>query len=305
MTGALTDSAVFTTSGNDVRMCAHRIADRIYTNLTGEGPIFASKLVYVAQLARNRYELVISDSDGGNRQAALQSHEPIISPVWSPDGKKISYVSFEDRKPIIYVQELATGARHAICAFRGNNSAPAFSADGGTLAVALSRDGLTQIYLMNANGTGLRRFTKSYGIDTEPCFSADGQWVYFTSDRGGAPQIYRQPLAGGPAERVTFGSSYAISPTVSRDGRHLSYISRIDGRFRTAVMDLTTGQNTLVTTTDRDESPSFAPNGRFLVYATEVNGRGVLGTASVDGRLSTRLTGLGDIREPCWGPILP
>lgn len=152
----------------------------------------------MAQLARNRYELVISDSDGGNRQAALQSHEPIISPVWSPDGKKISYVSFEDRKPIIYVQELATGARHAICAFRGNNSAPAFSADGGTLAVALSRDGLTQIYLMNANGTGLRRFTKSYGIDTEPCFSADGQWVYFTSDRGGAPQIYRQPLAGGP-----------------------------------------------------------------------------------------------------------
>lgn len=305
VTGALTDSAVFTTSGNDVRMCAHRIADRIYTNLTGEGPIFASKLVYVAQLARNRYELVISDSDGGNRQAALQSHEPIISPVWSPDGKKISYVSFEDRKPIIYVQELATGARHAICAFRGNNSAPAFSADGGPLAVALSRDGLTQIYLMNANGTGLRRFTKSYGIDTEPCFSADGQWVYFTSDRGGAPQIYRQPLAGGPAERVTFGSSYAISPTVSRDGRYLSYISRIDGRFRTAVMDLTTGQNTLVTTTDRDESPSFAPNGRFLVYATEVNGRGVLGTASVDGRLSTRLTGLGDIREPCWGPILP
>lgn len=266
--------------------------------------MFASRLVYVAQLARNRYELVISDSDGANPRAALQSHEPIISPVWSPDGRKVAYVSFEDRKPIIYVQEPATGARHAICAFRGNNSAPAFSADGSMLAVALSRDGLTQIYLMNANGTGLRRFTKSYGIDTEPCFSQDRQWVYFTSDRGGAPQIYRQPLSGGPAERVTFGSSYAISPAISSDGRYLSYISRIDGRFRTAVMDLTTGQNTLVTTTDRDESPSFAPNGRFLVYATEVNGRGVLGTASVDGRLSTRLTGQGDIREPCWGPIL-
>lgn len=304
--GTMLDSGQFVTTGDNLRMSAHRVADRVYTTLTGEGPMFASRLAYVAQLSKTNFQLVVTDSDGANPRIAMQSHEPVISPVWSPDGSRLAYVSFERRKPIVFIQDLSTGGRHAISAFRGNNSAPAFSADGQMMAVALSRDGLTQVYLMNANGTGLRRFSRSYGIDTEPVFSKDGQWVYFTSDRGGAPQIYRQPLLGNaPAERVTFGSSYAISPSISPDGRTLAYISRINGRFRTAVMDLSTGQSTLVTTTDRDESPSFAPNGRFLVYATEENGRGVLGTASADGRLMTRLTGRGDIREPSWGPILP
>ena len=172
------------------------------------------------------------------------------------------------------------------------------------MAVALSRDGLTQIYLIDLATATLKRFTNSYGIDTEPVFTKDGQYIYFTSDRGGAPQIYRQPVAGGRAQRITFGSSYAISPDISFDGQRLAYVSRLEGRFRVAVMDLATGQDVLVTVTDRDESPSFAPNGRFLVYATEENGRGVLGTSSADGRLTTRLTGEGDIREPAWGPII-
>lgn len=306
VSNTMLDSGQFVVSKKQIRMAAHRVADRIYTKLTGENPMFASRLVYVSQLGRRDFRLIVADSDGANTVEVLRSDEPIISPVWSPDGRKLAYVSFEQRKPIVFIQDLSTGGRHAISAFRGNNSAPAFSADGQMMAVALSRDGVTQVYLMRANGTGLRRFTRSYGIDTEPVFSNDGRWLYFTSDRGSAPQIYRQLLDGSaPAERVTFGSSYAISPSISPDGNTLAYISRINGRFRTAVMDLSTGQTTLVSTTDRDESPSFAPNGRFLVYATEERGRGVLGTASTDGRLMTRLTGKGDIREPSWGPILP
>lgn len=305
VSGETVDEAAYVSTDATLRMTAHRFADRIYTRLTGEGAIFASQLVYVAQLAKNHFQLVVADSDGANPRIAVNSHEPIISPAWSSDGKRIAYVSFEAQKPVVYVQDLATGSRRAISAFQGNNSAPAFSADGTKLAVALSRDGLTQIYMMNANGTGLRRFTQSYGIDTEPVFSRDGKYIYFTSDRGGSPQIYRQSLeAGSHAERVTFGSSYAISPDVSPDGKYLTYVSRIEGSFRIAVMDLQTGQSTLVTRTARDESPSFAPNGRFVVYATEENGRGVLGTASADGRLSTRLTGKGNIREPSWGPVL-
>ena len=303
-TGEPIDSVGYQSSNGLIRMAAHRCSDRIYTKLTGEGPMFASQIAYVAQLGRRQYELVVADSDGANAAAALRSAESIISPAWSPDGRRLAYVSFEQRKAIVYVHELASGVRMPVARYRGNNSAPAFSPDGQQLAVALSKDGLTQIYLTRADGTGLRRFTHSYGIDTEPVFSKDGEWIYFTSDRGGSPQIYRQRVTGSQAERVTFGSNYAISPDVSPDGRRLAYISRIENKFRTAILDLATGQDLLVTNTERDESPSFAPNGRFLVYATEENGRGILGACSADSRLTTRLRGQGNIREPAWGPVL-
>lgn len=304
ISGTAVDSASFTCRPNVMRMLAHRVSDRIYTQLTGDGPMFASQLAYVAQLGPRRYQLIVADSDGENPQVALESPEPIISPVWSPDGKSLAYVSFERRKAIVYTHALTTGERRAVAAYPGNNSAPAWSPDGKRMAVALSRDGLTQIYLIDLISGRLTRFTNSYGIDTEPIFTRDGRYIYFTSDRGGAPQIYRQPVSGGQAQRITFGSSYAISPDISPDGQRLAYVSRLEGRFRVAVMDLATGHDMLVTVTNKDESPSFAPNGRFLVYATEEGGRGVLGTASADGRLATRLTGEGDIREPSWGPII-
>lgn len=305
VTGVVLDSVRVTLNTSVLRMMGHRLADRVYTRMTGEGPMFASKLAYVAQMSPKHYQLIVADSDGENQAVALESPEPIISPVWSPDGQSLAYVSFEKKKPIVFVHRLDTGIRHAVAAYPGNNSAPAFSPDGTRLAVALSRDGLTQIYRIDLATKSLKRLTRSYGIDTEPVYSKDGKYLYFTSDRGGAPQIYRQELRGSSrAQRVTFGSNYAISPDISPDGMRMAYVSRLDGRFRIAVMDLATGQDLLVTMTERDRSPSFAPNGRFLVYATEVGGRGILGTCSADARLTTQLSGQGDIREPSWGPIL-
>lgn len=304
VSGAQLDSAQLPANLQQLRMSAHRMADRVYTRLTGEGPMFASRLAYVAQLGPRRYQLIVADSDGENASVALDSPEPIISPAWRPDGRALAYVSFERKKPIVFVQELGTGQRRAVAAFAGNNSAPAFSPDGSKLAVALSRDGFTQIYIVDVASGRAQRFTRSYGIDTEPVYSHDGRDIYFTSDRGGTPQIYRQSVTGGEAVRITFGSNYAISPDISADGKKLAYISRYEGRFRVAVLDVESGQSLLVTGTQRDESPSFAPNGRFLVYATDEKGRGVLGTCSADARLTTRLTGEGDIREPAWGPIL-
>jgi TolB protein len=289
----------------ELRLTAHRIADRIYEKLTGDKGVFATRIAYVVQFSRTAYELQIADADGANPQTALRSREPIISPIWSPDGTLLAYVSFESHKPVVYVHALATGARTAVANYKGSNSAPAFSADGKNLAVVLTKDGNSEIYLIGVDGSNPRRLTTNDAIDTEPYFSADGAWIYFTSDRGGSPQIYRMPAAGGDAQRVTFTGDYNISPRVSPDGRLLAYVSRRNDLFQIEVLDIALNQELTVTDTVRDESPTFAPNGRLLLYATEVAGRGILALASTDGRARARITGPnGDIREPCWGPLV-
>ncbi len=290
-------------TSSQIRTTAHRIADTIYEKLTGERGIFSTRIAYVVKSA-GRYELQIADADGNGAQSALASREPIISPAWSPDGGKLAYVSFEAKKPIIYVHDLASGRRHIAANFKGSNSAPAWSPDGRKLAVVLTKDGNSQLYLVNADGSGATRLASSAGIDTEPQFSPDGEFIYFTSDRGGSPQIYRQPVAGGAAQRVTFDGSYNVTPRLSPDGKTLAFVARDGGRFRVAVMDLASRQIQVLTDTAKDESPSFAPNGRMILFATEVGGRGVLAAVSTDGRVKQRLSvQAADVREPAWGPF--
>lgn len=294
----------YTPSREQLRLTAHRISDDIYQKLTGEKGIFSTRIAYVLKRG-TRYSLQVADADGVNAQEAFGSNEPIISPAWSPDGTRLAYVSFESRKPVIYVHEISTGTRRVVANFRGSNSAPSWSPDGKTLAVALSLSGIQQIYLVNADASGTpRRLTHSNAIDTEPVFSPDGQFLYFVSDRGGGPQIYRMPAAGGPAQRISFHGDYNVSVRVSPEGKQLAYITRRDGRYRTVVFDLASGEETLVTQTSHDESPSFAPNGRYLLYTTAEDGRDTLAIVSTDGRVRTRLSvATGDVREPTWGPF--
>ena len=294
----------FLVVASDLRLVSHRIADQVYEKLTGDKGVFSTRIAYVTKQSQ-RHVLWVADADGENAQAALTSPEPIISPRWAPNGTDLAYVSFESRKPVVYVHDVSTGKRRILANFKGSNSAPAWSPDGKTVAVTLSRDGSSQIFSLDAKGGEPKRITQSNGIDTEPVFTPDGSALYFVSDRGGSPQIYRTPAAGGPVQRVTFLGNYNISPTLSPDGRWLAYIARNASQYRLHLLELATDKVYPLTDTNIDERPSFSANSKLILYASMVQGKEVLMTTTLDGKISAKLAGqTNNIREPHWGPFL-
>lgn len=295
-------------SRGTMRRVAHRAADMIYEKLTGIAGVFDTKVSYVTSEDRRDgrlYSLIVADQDGFNEYKIMESTDPIMSPAWSPDSRRLAYVSFEGDRSSIFIQTLRTGNRVQVSSRAGVNGAPAFSPDGRKLVVTLSdADGNLDIYTLDINSRQTKRITTHRAIDTEGSWSPDGSYIYFTSDRSGGPQIYRVSANGGSAERVTFEGSYNARPRLSPDGEKLAMVHLVNGNYRIAVMDVRRKDVLVLSGGSQDESPSFAPNSDTLIYATRPGRNGVLESVTADGLIRQRLaSGDGDVREPVWSPF--
>ncbi len=306
--GSQTLGLQYTARADNWRRVAHKISDAIYERLTGEKGFFDSRIVYIAETGprgKRVKRLAIMDQDGANPSYLTDGSYMVLTPRFSPNSQQISYLSYKDGRPRVYIFDIETGRQEALGTFAGMSFAPRFTPDGNGVVFSMEREGVSNIHVMDLRSRKLSQLTRGVAIDTSPSFAPDGQQIVFNSDRGGSPQLYVMNADGSNARRISFGDGQYMAPVWSPRGDWIAFTKQKGALFQIGVIKPDGSAERILAESYMDEGPTWSPNGRVIMFSREgPGGDPMLMAVDLTGKNLRRVPAPGSGSDPAWSPLI-